>query len=200
MRRLVVLLLGVALLSPTAAHAKELKGAKVCGASGCANVTKASWRYAPIGGDTSTDAPPATPYYTVTFLIGEPGRPAEGRFTMYYLPSRHLVAAGGIVRGDLTWFPIVGARANGWVARATAGLIPFSAPKRWPHAIQSPRKLLRETGTLAGGEATPIARTTTPVAAAVGDEGAWSNWFLLPILGIVAVAAAGFATRRRRAG
>jgi hypothetical protein len=198
MRKL-VLLLAVALLFPAAAHAKELKGAKVCGASGCANITKASWRDAPIGGDNSTDAPPPTPYYTVTFLIGEPGQPAENHFTMYYLPTRHVLAADGIVRGDLSWFPIVGARANDWVERATAGLTPFPTPKRWPHAIQSPRKLLPEAGSSAGSEATPIARTTAPVAAAVGNEGAWSNWFLAPILGIVAaVTAAAFAVLSRR--
>ena len=46
-------------------------------------IAKASWRDAPIGGGVTTDVPPATPYYTVTFLIGEPGRPAEGRFTLY---------------------------------------------------------------------------------------------------------------------
>jgi len=138
------LLLAVALVLPAAAHAKELKGAKACGASGCANITKASWRYAAIGGDTTTDAPPATPYYAVTFLIGEPGPPAENRFTMYYVPSRHVVAADGIEPGALSWFPVVGAVANRWVARPTAGLTPFPAPRRWPHTIQSPRKLMRE--------------------------------------------------------
>jgi len=88
--------------------------------------------------------PPATPYYAVTFLIGEPGPPAENRFTMYYVPSRHVVAADGIEPGALSWFPVVGAVANRWVARTTAGLTPFPAPRRWPHTIQSPRKLMRE--------------------------------------------------------
>src|SRR5215211_4287263 len=82
------------------------------------------------------------------------------------------------------------------------------ADDRGPHAFPGPATLAAHDPVAAqahargGGEggcqATPVASTNAPVTAPVGDESAWSNWFLFPILGFIAVAAAGFAVRRRR--
>ncbi len=192
-----VSLLALVLVFPSSALAKDLKRATVCGASGCTDITALGWENAPIGGDETIDAPPPAPFYTATFVLGEPGHPADNnRFTLYYVPKARAIAGNGEVPGNLTWFPVRGAAAVRFVEQATAGQAPFAAPREWPHAIKSPRSLLggKPAVTTAKAKRASFAASSRPAAETRG----WSSWFLLPILALALTGAAALALRRRR--
>jgi hypothetical protein len=123
---LALLLAVAALLAPSAASAKELVSATVCGASGCRTLTdKATLNEIPGGEDVTGLGAPAA-YYRLNLVTAEPNRRRHG-FTTYYVPSAKAMSwsEDGLYR----LHPIYGARANGVMRRITAGLEPYAAPR-----------------------------------------------------------------------
>jgi hypothetical protein len=123
--RLALLLAVAALVVPSAASAKELVAARVCGASACRTVAdRATLNEIPGGEDVTGLGAPAA-YYRLTLVTAEPNGRRYG-FTTYYVPSAKAMSwsEDGLYR----LHPIYGPTANGVMRRITAGLEPYAAP------------------------------------------------------------------------
>jgi hypothetical protein len=124
--RLALLLAAAALLAPSAASAKELVSATVCGATGCRTVTDEATLNEIPGGEAVTGLGAPAPYYRLQLVGGEPNGHRFG-FTTYYVPSSNAMSFSedGLYR----LHPISGARANGVMRRVTEGIEPYAAPR-----------------------------------------------------------------------
>lgn len=156
--RRAVLLAALALVAlPSSAVAKGVSSVKMCGASGCTDVTSEA-RDIVMQGGRGTDPPSsAAPFYVLRVGIGEPS--ADGRklvtrdtFPMLYVPSAGLIRAG-----DGTWM----APGAGQLAQLE-GRTPAQDP--WPAARLASRA--PEVATVAAA-----ARDTSPPAARQNDGG-----------------------------
>ena len=127
MNRPVIVLTTMLFLLPTAgATAKEVVGAKVCGASECREVDDKRSMMALLEGGAPTD-PPARPlpFYRATVTV-------KGDGERIHLPSA-IVPRAGLIRGDnddgtFSWMPMTDAVAAQY-RRMTRGLRPITARK-----------------------------------------------------------------------
>jgi hypothetical protein len=134
MREIVLVVVALALGAPAAAHAKEIVGLQVCGASGCAvergDSISGSLHEGPSGplsgiGQAVSPAKPG-PWFRGSVLAGESGR-VLGRIPFYYVPGANLIVLRGMGAQAATWQHATGPwRAA--IERVGARLEPFAAP------------------------------------------------------------------------
>jgi hypothetical protein len=120
----------VALLCAAPAHAKELLGAQLCGASGCATEREAGLfegQGGPLGDGMVTRPAQAGPWYRGALLLGDHGK-VFGRYAFYYVPDGHVVVQPGMDGQTTTWLKAQGA-LGGLLERLAAKLRPFATPK-----------------------------------------------------------------------
>ena len=120
----------LALLCAAPANAKDLLGAQLCGASGCATERQAALfegQGGPLGGGTA--APPAQvgPWYRGALLLGDRGK-VYGHYAFYYVPDGRLVVQPGMDGQTTTWLKAEGT-LGGLLERLAAKLRPFATPK-----------------------------------------------------------------------
>ena len=125
-----MLVAAVALLCAAPANAKELLGAQLCGAGGCATERQAGLfegQGGPLG--DGMVAPPAQvgPWYRGALLLGDRGK-VYGRYAFYYVPDGRLVVQPGMDGQTTSWLKAHGA-LGGLLERLAAKLRPFPAPK-----------------------------------------------------------------------
>lgn len=100
MKRLLVVLLA-ALAFPAAAHAKEVTGLELCGASGCESTDVSGFGHAdplnPTG--SGQTAPPPTSFYRLNVLMDGDGN----TWPIYYEPKSGLVAFTQSTSNFLNW-------------------------------------------------------------------------------------------------
>jgi opacity protein-like surface antigen len=120
----------LALLCAAPANAKELLGAQLCGASGCATERQAALfegQGGPLGGGTAAPPAQAGPWYRGALLLGDRGK-VYGRYAFYYVPDGRLVVQPGMDGQTTTWLKAQGA-LGGLLERLAAKLRPFATPK-----------------------------------------------------------------------
>jgi hypothetical protein len=168
MRRLLALVLPAALLlgAPVAA-AKEVSGAKVCGADGCRSIPRADETLL-LGGDPAAGPRVAEPFVKLEMRIGAGGH--SELVEMSFLPRAGLV----LYDDGFTWMrPVALAEM-----RAQAGRVTPVAPSELPaSALAAP----------------PTEPAPAPGASGGFDEA----WLLLPAAGLALAAAVALARRRR---
>ena len=117
----------VALLCAAPANAKELLGAQLCGAGGCATERQAGLFEGqgggPLGDGMSTPPAQAGPWYRGALLLGDRGK-VYGRYAFYYVPDGRLVVQPGMDGQTTTWLKAHGA-LGGLLERLAAKLRPF---------------------------------------------------------------------------
>jgi hypothetical protein len=120
----------VALLCAAPANAKELLGAQLCGASGCATERQAGLfegHGGPLGDGMSAAPAQAGPWYRGALLLGDHGK-VFGHYTFYYVPDGRLVVQPGMDGQTTTWLKAQGALGD-LLERLAARLRPFPTPK-----------------------------------------------------------------------
>lgn len=125
-----MLVAAVALLCAAPANAKELLGAQLCGAGGCATERQAGLSEGHGGplGDGLTAAPAqAGPWYRGALLLGDRGK-VFGQYAFYYVPDGRLVVQPGMDGQPTTWLKAQGA-LDGLLERLASKLRPFPAPQ-----------------------------------------------------------------------
>src|SRR5215217_7651671 len=135
MRKIVLVVVALALGAPATAHAKEIVGLKVCGASGCAtergNSISGSLHEGPSGplGGMGAAVSPAKPgpWYRGYVLAGERGK-VYGRIPFYYVPDAKLIVLSGTGGQTTTWHGASGPWSEA-IERVGGRLKPFPAPK-----------------------------------------------------------------------
>ena len=126
MRRTCLLLVLIAFVLPLGASAKgEITQLRVCGASGCRVVTDKTavhaFTVAIINGAPSRDAPPKSPYYTIT---PEPTKEWQASWPRYvYAPSIQMIRLQRDRRETAEWMWL--GRRDPAAKRLTGGLRPF---------------------------------------------------------------------------
>ena len=136
MKRALFIALATALLSPATAAAKEVSALRVCGSSGCAQLTDKAL-LARIGegsdGATRAPAPQLQPYYRLAYTVSAaPGENFDGgktqsTFTSWYVPGAHVTQSVDEA-GYIVWYPVTRPFADA-LAKLTANLRPYGAPK-----------------------------------------------------------------------
>jgi hypothetical protein len=112
------------------ANAKELLGAQLCGASGCATQRDAGLREghgSPLGDGAVTPPAKAGPWYRGSLLLGDQGK-VFGRYPFYYVPDGHFVVEPGHGGQVATWTHPQGRLAE-LLERLSRTLKPHSIPK-----------------------------------------------------------------------
>jgi hypothetical protein len=176
-RRSLLVLLIVSLALAASAAAKNLTVAQVCGPDDCAPLDRQS--VMPLLGGSGSQSPPPAAYYRLDFTFETPDGVERRSISHLYVPSAHLVAAGGEV-GEVVWFPVKGATLK-LLDRATREVEPFGAPAAWPTSIGDP--------------------VFTPAGAKAPSAGAgtnWTAWLLATVAFLSALAAASLFARRLR--
>src|SRR3954454_18605231 len=119
----------MALLCAAPANAKEILGAQLCGASGCATERQAGIFGGPSGplGDGTVAAPAKVgPWYRGALLLGDRGK-VFGRYAFYYVPDGQLVVQPGMGAQAPTWLKSQGALGD-LIGRLAEKLRPFPRP------------------------------------------------------------------------
>jgi hypothetical protein len=135
MKKLMLVVL-VTLLCAAPANAKELLGAQLCGAGGCATEREAGLfegQGGPLGDGMVTPPAQVGPWYRGALLLGDRGK-VYGRYAFYYVPDGRLVVQPGMDGQTATWLKAHGA-LGGLLERLAAKLRPFPAPKLLDVAI-----------------------------------------------------------------
>jgi hypothetical protein len=129
MRKLVVLVALAALAAPANALAKEISGAKICGASGCVTSTDkdALMQVVQSSAPVPERAPGPAPYYKVTFRVTEPGHGPVGGWDAWFVPSAGLLSTRG-ESGAPEWSALDDP-AVAFLEGAVAALQPFPTPR-----------------------------------------------------------------------
>jgi len=125
-----MLVAAVALLCAAPANAKELLGAQLCGASGCATERQAGLfegRGGPLGDGMAAAPAQAGPWYRGALLLGDHGK-VFGHYAFYYVPDGRLVVQPGMDGQTTTWLKAQG-MLGGLLERLAAKLRPFPTPK-----------------------------------------------------------------------
>jgi hypothetical protein len=176
MSRIAVFVITVALLIlAPGASAKQVTGAKVCGASDCRDVEARGLLFAlPDTGDP-TDPPrnPAGGWYRTTITMDAEGN--HESFSVDAFPGENLVRVRDDSTGSYSWLPMTSDAARAY-RKVTFGL--------------DPRPISR----LNDFEARPPAATPQPA-----PEGGFP-WAWVAAVVAFGAAAAAFAVRRRRGG
>ena len=122
--RVVLLVAALALVVPTAAAAKELSAATVCGSKGCTTFQRPSMDIASGGDGVADPAPAAAPYYSVKLTVDEQGH--HQSWTVFYVPRADMV----VFRDEVgrTTFEKLSPDAQRAFRRYTDGIAPFAAP------------------------------------------------------------------------
>jgi hypothetical protein len=193
MRRLLLPLLALLLALPSAASAKEVTGATVCGTDGC-RTTGDHDAAAELADTGALTGPPkhAAPYYTVRIQVTAEGRD-EMAWTTRWSPELGLGKAEG-ENGDPVWFE-PGAGAAATLRRLSTGLRPFPAAGLEPLAGPTPGR--------PGGQLEPETTVIPPSAGGGAGGGGSGHGGLWALGGAGALALAGGAllvvrARRRR--
>lgn len=120
MRRSLLLVAAACVLGLSSAPSakEELRGVRVCGASGCHDVMRLlNWAY----GTTARPAPPSA-YFAITYLDRN-GRPVDTDWpSLYYVPAAGILRRAG---GIATWISPSGSDLR----EAVRGLRPFPRPR-----------------------------------------------------------------------
>ena len=132
MRRLVRLIVLMALVAPSVAEAKAT--AEVCGAGGCRTVSEPGL----VGSLRSTFGPareprPA-PFYVVRFCSASDCR-GRGRWSYLYVPSSRTMRGTNIGAGGVRWMHA--SLLSPLIASLTEGLEPYPASSTWMLAEDS---------------------------------------------------------------
>jgi hypothetical protein len=172
-RALLLAALVVAAL-PSSAAAKGVTSVKMCGASGCTDVTGEASDLVMQGG-TPTDPPSAAaPFYVLRVTIGEPAGGGLKEVTHDELTTLYVPSTGLLRGGDGTWMAPDATRLAQLDGRV-------GAQDPWPASRLASRA--PELATVAAA-ARPAARETSPATNA-DDDG-----FDVPIAAIAAAGAA----------
>jgi hypothetical protein len=133
--RTLVVAVALALAFPATAAAKEIAAVKVCGASGCRDLSKAVVDRIGEGsnGETFAPAPPLQPFYRLVYTVkAAPGETfgdgkTESTYTSWYVPGAHVTQSVDEA-GYIVWYPVTREFADA-LAKLTAHLRPNAAPK-----------------------------------------------------------------------
>jgi hypothetical protein len=161
-----------ALAAASVASAKNLTVAQACGPDDCAPLDKQ--HVMPLLGGSGSEPPPTAAYYRLDFTFSSPDGKVRRSHSHLYVPSRHLVAAGGEI-GEVVWFPVTGAALE-MLDNATSDLEPFAARAAWPTRI-----------------ADPVFTPSSPAPAA--ESRSWPPWFVAAAVIVLALAAGAIARR-----
>lgn len=176
-----MLVVVAALLCAVPANAKELLGAELCGAGGCASEHQAGLAEGPSGplgdGTVATPAQPG-PWYRGALLLGDRGK-VFGRFTFYYVPDGHLVVQPGQGAQTATWLEAQGPLGD-LLERLAARLRPFAAPKLVDVAINGklaadPQSYLRLYSIGSKAETYPTDTGSVQVVLETAKRTPWSD-------------------------
>jgi hypothetical protein len=171
----------VALLCAAPANAKELLGAQLCGAGGCATERQAGLfegHGGPLGGGMVAAPAQAGPWYRGALLLGDRGK-VFGRYAFYYVPEGRLVVQPGMDGQTTTWLKAEGSLA-GLLERLAAKLHPFPAPKLADVAINGkladdPQSYLRLYSIGSKAETYPTDTRSVQVVLETARRTPWSD-------------------------
>jgi hypothetical protein len=195
-RLLAVITAAVAVLAlPAGATAKELRKARVCGASGCETVTSEKDRQGIVAA-FENGGPPSTPparhaaFYRVAIYIRGDRPPAgEPSLRLLIVPTARRVRGG-----DGTWFEMDSIAYRAW-HRVTRDIKPFPASKLPGVDPSAPQPTT-------GGQLPPQTYAPALQAPAATDDG--PDWALIgasiAASALIAGLAIGLHRRRRREG
>jgi hypothetical protein len=184
-RLIIPTVLAAALLVPSAAGAKELSAAKVCGADRCATFHGHATLEAIAEGGNPANAPQRrAAFYTVRLTVKVEGA-SDGHWSIAYLPSAGRIRAGA--EGEYSWMDVTPAGRRAF-ARVTRGLAPFPAT-RLPRVAPEPPT--DQGGAVTSSTPTPLAPTAAP------DTGGGFPWGIAALI-VAAGTAAGAALWRLR--
>jgi hypothetical protein len=171
----------VALLCAAPANAKELLGAQLCGAGGCATERQAGLfegQGGPLGDGMVTPPAPVGPWYRGALLLGDHGK-VYGRFAFYYVPDGRLVVQPGMDGQTTTWLKAHGA-LGGLLERLAAKLRPFPVPKLVDVAINGqlasdPQSYLRLYSIGSEAKTYPTDTRSVQIVLETADRTPWSD-------------------------
>jgi hypothetical protein len=174
--RVVLLAAVLALVVPTAAVAKELSAATVCGAKGCTTFQKPSMDLAGGGDGISEPAPAAASYYTVKLTVDEQAH--HESWTVFYVPGADMV----VYRDEVgrTAFERLTGDAQRAFHRYTAGIVPYSAPTITGatvggRPVADPQSYLTLFAAPAAGESYPAAADFVPIVLHASRPSPWTD-------------------------
>jgi hypothetical protein len=187
-RLIVPAVLAAALLVPSAAGAKELSAATVCGAHRCATFHDRDTLQALAEGGNATTAPKRrAPFYSMRFTVKVEGA-SDGHWSIAYVPSAGLIRAGE--EGDYSWMDVAPAGRRA-LARVTRGLSPFPAGKLPRVAPEPP---------IDEGVIVPPAPAPKPPTAAPDTGGSFPWGIVAPLVAAGTAAGVALWRLRRRGG
>jgi hypothetical protein len=174
--RVVLLAAVLALVVPTAAAAKELSAATVCGAKGCTTFQRPSMDIASGGDGVTEPAPAAAPYYSVKLTVDEQGH--NESWTVFYVPGADMV----VYRDEVgrTAFEKVTGDAQRAFHRYTHGIAPYAAPTITGAAVggtpvADPQSYLSLFTERPVGEAYPAAADFVPIVLHAARPSPWTE-------------------------
>jgi hypothetical protein len=166
---LVAAALAFAVVAGSAA-AKEIKSAKVCGASECVTVTDREKANSLLASDAPGSPPPAAGFYTVEVTVDAEGEVAT--WTFYYVPSARMARAayepGGEAGPSVHAWGNVSPEAAAIFREIVRGLEPFPKPHLSSAVIGSK--------TVVGGADSYLRLFELPHTTAGGLPVAYSEW------------------------
>lgn len=170
----------VAALLPTAATAKEVTRAAICGAGGCAVVDAVPGTLTYGGAGDPVAPPPVSPYYSLRLEID--GHPSAAPASLFWIPASGVVASRDDF-GRTTFERLTGPTLEAFEA-AAGGVEPYPAPSVTSGTVGE--TMLRDPGSYLelfsrppNPDAYPDAADWLPIELSSREPSPWTNAQLL---------------------